>query len=89
MEDITHWAIHPGGRIILDSVQKALGLPDAALASSRSVLRQFGNMSSATIMFVLKDMLERCGAAGTGCAMAFGPGVSIESMLFHMAKAAQ
>ena len=87
MEDITHWAIHPGGRIILDSVQKALGLPEAALASSRSVLRQFGNMSSATIMFVLKDMMERCSAAGTGCAMAFGPGVSIESMLFHMAKA--
>ncbi len=86
LEDIRHWAIHPGGRIILDSVQKALGLADAALAPSREVLRLFGNMSSATIMFVLKDLLERGETPGPGCAMAFGPGVTIESMLFHLAR---
>lgn len=83
LADIRHWAVHPGGRIILDSVQKALGLPDAALAPSREILRDFGNMSSATIMFVLKNLLERHDASGPGCAMAFGPGVTIESMLFH------
>jgi predicted naringenin-chalcone synthase len=46
-------------------------------------LRDFGNMSSATIMFVLKDILETPAADGPGCAMAFGPGVTLESMLFH------
>jgi len=82
--DMTHWAIHPGGRIILDSVQKALGLPEEALAPSRSILRRFGNMSSATIMFVLQKLLEQQRASDPGCAMAFGPGVTIESMLFHL-----
>ncbi len=86
-EDIAHWAIHPGGRIILDAVQKALGLPDRLMESSRRILRDFGNMSSATIMFVLKDLMERASAPGPGCAMAFGPGVTVESLLFHLPQA--
>jgi len=84
-EDIRHWAVHPGGRGILDSVQKTLGLSETMLDSSRKILRMFGNMSSATIMFVLQDMMEQCGPSGLGCAMAFGPGVTIESMLFQLA----
>ena len=80
--DIHHWAIHPGGRSILDAVQKGFDLPASALAPSRKILRNFGNMSSATVMFVLKDILETPNSAGVGCAMAFGPGVSLESMLF-------
>jgi len=84
MEDIKYWAVHPGGRVILDAVQKTLGLSEDALASSRDILRFFGNMSSATIMFVLQDMMQRRTASGLGCAMAFGPGVTIESIQFHM-----
>jgi predicted naringenin-chalcone synthase len=85
IEDIKHWAVHPGGRVILDSVQKTLGLPEGMLDSSRKILRMFGNMSSATIMFVLQDMMEHCSPSGPGCALAFGPGVTIESMLFQLA----
>jgi len=82
-EDITHWAVHPGGRTILDAVQQGIGLTDETLRQSRDILRRYGNMSSASIMFVLKEMLSA--NAGRGCAMAFGPGLTIESMLFQTA----
>jgi alpha-pyrone synthase len=75
------WAIHPGGKSILDVVQKRLGLNDDDLAKSRSILKRFGNMSSATILFVLKEMMD-AGAPGPGHAMAFGPGLAIEGMRF-------
>jgi len=81
--DIRHWAIHPGGRTILDAVQRSVGIPDEKLRQSRDVLRRFGNMSSATIMFVLKEMMTPHTPAGQGCAMAFGPGLTAESMLFR------
>jgi alpha-pyrone synthase len=84
-EDIGHWAVHPGGRTILDAVQKSIDLPDDMLRPSRDVLRRFGNMSSATVMFVLKEMLQPGTAAGGGCAMAFGPGLTVESMIFQTA----
>jgi predicted naringenin-chalcone synthase len=83
-EDIALWAIHPGGRTVIDAVGEALHLDDDKLAYSRRVLRQFGNMSSATVMFVLKDILKSS-AAGLGCAMAFGPGMMAESLLFEIA----
>jgi predicted naringenin-chalcone synthase len=81
-EQITHWAVHPGGRAILDRVEKGLGLPDTALAASREVLRGCGNMSSATILFVLRELLSR-GVAPTDrlLAMSFGPGLTIETAL--------
>lgn len=82
-EDIQHWAIHPGGRTVLDAVEKSAALPPEALKVSRDVLRRFGNMSSATIMFVLQDMMEQDTADGLGCAMAFGPGLTVESMIFQ------
>ena len=79
------WAVHPGGRTVLDAVERALDLPPAALASSRDILRRYGNMSSATVMFVIEKLL-RLGARGrTGCAMSFGPGLTAETMLFHTA----
>jgi alpha-pyrone synthase len=78
---ISLWAVHPGGRAILDAVEGALNLPQDALKTSRAVLRDFGNMSSATVMFVLKEML--LGKPGTGLAMAFGPGLTLESMIFR------
>jgi alpha-pyrone synthase len=79
---IALWAVHPGGRTVLDAVEKALELDPGGLALSREVLRRYGNMSSATVMFVLKRMIEG-GAAGSGCAMAFGPGLVAETMLFE------
>lgn len=79
------WAVHPGGRTILDAVEKSLSLPDTALSSSRDVLLNYGNMSSATVMFVLRQVMSRAQSGQTGCAMSFGPGLTAETMLFHAA----
>lgn len=77
---IDGWAVHAGGRSILDAVENALGLSPDALAASREVLQQFGNMSSATLMFVLAEMLQRQPARGV--ALAFGPGLAAEGLRF-------
>jgi predicted naringenin-chalcone synthase len=82
--DVELWAVHPGGRTVLDAVEQAFGLAPAALDASRSVLNDFGNMSSGTVMFVL-DRLMRGGVGRRGCAMSFGPGLVAETMMFHMA----
>jgi predicted naringenin-chalcone synthase len=82
--DVELWAVHPGGRTVLDAVEQAFGLPPAALAASRSVLNDYGNMSSGTVMFVL-DRIMRSRGEGRGCAMSFGPGLVAEAMMFHMA----
>ena len=79
------WAVHPGGRSILDSVEKGLALPTDALSCSRDVLARYGNMSSATVMFVLQQIMQRAQAGQQGCAMSFGPGLTAETMLFHAA----
>ncbi|HLH88927.1 MAG TPA: type III polyketide synthase [Xanthobacteraceae bacterium] len=80
------WAVHPGGRTILDAVEGAFGLDTTALTISRSVLRDYGNMSSPTVMFVLERLLRAKAPAGArGCAMAFGPGLTAETMLFRAA----
>ena len=84
-EDIDLWAVHPGGRSVLDAVETAFALPPEALAASRDVLDRFGNMSSATVLFVLKSILESGDPGRSGCAMAFGPGLSAETMLFSRA----
>jgi predicted naringenin-chalcone synthase len=73
------WAVHPGGSAILDAVERALELHPRALDPSRQVLRRFGNMSSPTIFFVLREILDDPALAGPGFAMAFGPGLSIEA----------
>lgn len=78
---IAHWAVHAGGRSILDAVEHGLGLPASALAASRAVLARCGNMSSATLMFVLADMLST-GITGDGVALAFGPGLAAEGFGF-------
>jgi len=82
---IDWWAVHPGGRSVLDSVEKGLSLSTDALASSREVLARYGNMSSATVMFVLQRIMEQAQAGQQGCAMSFGPGLTAETMLFHAA----
>ena len=78
------WAIHPGGRSILDAAQEALDIADHRLTASRGVLHDFGNMSSATVMFVLRRILAQGDAGRRGCALSFGPGLSAEAMLFRV-----
>ncbi|MFC9332846.1 type III polyketide synthase [Arthrobacter sp. NPDC057009] len=82
--DITHWAIHPGGRSILDKVQSRLDLSDEQLLPARETLRNYGNMSSATVLFVLKHILDLPPREGDEriCSMAFGPGLTVETGLF-------
>ncbi len=84
---IERWAIHPGGRAIVDKIEQSLGLLPEHTTASREILRQYGNMSSATILFVLKAMLEEDAGNRPGqrlCAMAFGPGLSVESALMTL-----
>ncbi|MCO4236577.1 type III polyketide synthase [Pseudarthrobacter raffinosi] len=82
--DIRHWAIHPGGRSILDKVQTRLELTDEQLVPARDTLRDYGNMSSATVLFVLRHILEQPPVEGEEriCSMAFGPGLTVETGLF-------
>lgn len=84
-ESIDLWAVHPGGRTVLDAVERAFSLAPARLAQSREVLRRYGNMSSATVMFVIERMLRSDARGRTGCAMSFGPGLIAETMLFRTA----
>ena len=84
VDNIDLWAIHPGGRSVLDAVERALKLGPTALAVSRDVLRQNGNMSSATVMFVMAEMLKAPPGL-QGCCMAFGPGLTTETMMFRTA----
>ncbi|PXA68386.1 type III polyketide synthase [Cryobacterium arcticum] len=85
---IAHWAIHPGGRSILDKTEAKLGLTEAQLVPSRETLRTNGNMSSATILFVMKEILdgESTAEGDRVCAMAFGPGLTVESGLMTVLR---
>jgi predicted naringenin-chalcone synthase len=82
-DDITLWGVHPGGKSVLDAVERGLELAPDALNASREVLHCFGNMSSATVMFVMQKLMERARPGEQGCAMSFGPGLTAETMLFH------
>lgn len=84
-EEMGMWAVHPGGRSVLDQVQGSLALGTRDLAAARSVLERFGNMSSATIMFVLKELMAEAEDRPLGCGMAFGPGLVTESFTFSRA----
>jgi len=98
--DVARWAVHPGGRSILDRVQQRLSLADEQMEPSRTVLREQGNMSSATVLFILREHLRASGSGGSAdggstrggsadgaaapervCAMAFGPGLTVETGL--------
>jgi predicted naringenin-chalcone synthase len=79
--DVDAWAVHPGGRSVLDRVQGGVGLPDEAMAHSRAVLRDFGNMSSATILFILQRILadETLADGARVAGLCFGPGLTVET----------
>lgn len=85
-DTIDGWAVHPGGRSIVDQVQAVLALPDAAMRHSRGVLARYGNMSSPTVLVVLRELLAEQGS-GTVCAMAFGPGLTLEAARMHVEAA--
>lgn len=87
---VERWAIHPGGPAILDRVEKSLVLSPEQLAPSREVLRRFGNMSSATVPFILKSILADPGVRGGDRvgALAFGPGLTVESAVMRIRIAA-
>lgn len=80
-ESVDGWAVHAGGRSILDAVAHGLDLPGDALDDSRAVLDAYGNMSSATLMFVLARMLDH-ESLQRGVALAFGPGLAAEGFGF-------
>ena len=83
---IKHWALHPGGRAILDSLQNGLQLTDDQLKPSREVLRNYGNLSSVSILFVLNNFLDSSLLTKDDylCAIAFGPGLTMELVLFKV-----
>jgi prepilin-type processing-associated H-X9-DG protein len=80
LESIGCWAVHPGGPRILAAVIETLGLDPDLIEPSRSVLRECGNMSSPTLLFIL-ERLRQSGAQGPCLAMAFGPGLCVEVAL--------
>lgn len=82
--EVDTWAVHAGGRSILDAVERGLELPQGALFASRDILARYGNMSSATLMFVLSELIGRPDV-GKGVAIAFGPGLAAEG--FHFERA--
>lgn len=80
LEDVGSWAVHPGGPKILDAVQVALDLDKSALADSREILGEYGNMSSPTVLFILQRLIRRR-AARPCVSLGFGPGLVIEAAL--------
>jgi len=84
-EKIRHWVLHPGGRAILDALQKGLGLSDEQTVPSRAVLCRSGNMSSASVLYVMKEVLDQVRVESDDliCAIGFGPGLSMELALFR------
>ena len=83
--DIDTWAVHPGGKAILDKIEKSLDLRPEQIRPSREILREFGNMSSATIFFVLSEILKSPASRPREniCAIAFGPGLTVETGLME------
>lgn len=82
--DVAMWAVHPGGPRVISSVQEALGLEDDAVSISRTVLAEHGNMSSATILFILERLFQATDE-GPCVALAFGPGLTVELAAFSNA----
>ena len=82
IDAIGGWAIHPGGPRVIDAVVESLGLPERTGATSRSILREHGNMSSATLLFIL-ERLARESVPRPWVGLAFGPGLAGEFLLIR------
>ncbi len=83
--DIRFWVAHPGGRKVIDNVQRELGLTDEQLRFSKKIYRNFGNMSSATVMFVLDEVVREGEPqpGDWGVMIALGPGMAAETALIR------
>ena len=83
MENVTHWCIHPGGRKILEAVHTSLGFSNGQLLNSYEILREFGNMSSPTVVFVLEKIMLALNANEPAkiFGAAFGPGIAMETFI--------
>jgi len=81
--NISNWCIHPGGRRIVDAIAKTLQLPQTAFQASYDIIREYGNMSSPTILFVLKQLMQQqtSGKPAEIFGAAFGPGLSMETFM--------
>ncbi len=85
LADVAHFALHPGGRQVLEAYRRGLGLPREATEASAAALRRVGNLSSAAVLFSLAEILERGGAkpGDRGLAAAMGPGFAAELLLLE------
>ncbi|WP_318245847.1 type III polyketide synthase [Bacillus tianshenii] len=82
LEEIEHFVFHPGGKKVLEAYKESLGIPVEKLETSMKVLKEYGNMSSATVLYVLKEIMEtKAGKGQIGIAGALGPGFSSELLL--------
>jgi predicted naringenin-chalcone synthase len=85
VEDIKHWALHTGGEKIINTIKNEIGLSEAQLRATRKVLSEYGNMSSPTVWFVMKELLNEGIRKGEWCMMvAFGAGLSAHAFLMRM-----
>jgi predicted naringenin-chalcone synthase len=80
-DEITHWCLHPGGKKILEVIQSKLHLSDEDLSCSKEVLWQYGNMSSPSILFVLKKIMAGLDSSANVFGVAFGPGLTMETFI--------
>jgi predicted naringenin-chalcone synthase len=83
VSDVTDWCLHPGGKRILETIHKSLGFSDGQLKRSYEVLREYGNLSSASILFVLKKILQEKKEIRKLVGAAFGPGLTVETFTAH------
>ena len=85
IDDISHWCMHPGGKRILNAIEKSINITSEDLQHSYSVLKNYGNMSSPTILFVLKEIMDSIKKNEEKKAnifgAAFGPGLTLETFI--------
>jgi predicted naringenin-chalcone synthase len=83
LSTIKQFAIHPGGKLILKKVEESFGIHSDQNRCAHQVLNRFGNMSSATILFVIDSIMNGNGPKGDILAMGFGPGLTLETLLLE------
>ena len=91
LSEIHHFAIHPGGKKILEVIEDELGIDKRFNDAAYHVLRNYGNMSSPTILFVLKEIIHGLRPSSAGqriLGVAFGPGLTLESMILKIENGA-
>ena len=83
LDNISHWCMHPGGKRILEAIANSTGVDKKAFHHSYHVLQQYGNMSSASVVFVLKEILQQKTPVPRLFSAAFGPGLTVETFTAH------